>query len=101
VRVGRRLGMTDADVAMLLAGPESGGGDPLELALLRATDELHEHDVISDETWAELAAELDDRQLFDVLIAVGGYRSTSMLINSAGVQLDDNMADFRFPPELR
>jgi len=32
---------------------------------------------------------------------VGGYRSTSMLINSAGVQLDENMADFRFPPELR
>src|SRR5690606_27073728 len=101
VRVGRRLGMTDADIALLLAGPESGGGDPLELALLRATDELHEHDVISGETWTALAAGLDTRQLFDVLIAVGGYRSTSMLINSAGVQLDDNMADFRFPPELR
>lgn len=101
VRVGRRLGMTDDDVALLLAGPESGDGDPLELALLRATDELYEHDVVSDETWSALAAELDTRQLFDVLIAVGGYRSTSMLINTAGVQLDDNMADFRFPPELR
>ena len=28
-------------------------------------------------------------------------RSTSMLINTAGVQLDANMADFRFPPDLR
>jgi 4-carboxymuconolactone decarboxylase len=101
VRVGRRLGMTDEDVALLLAGPESGEGDLLELALLRATDELHEHDVITAETWATLAAELDTRQLIDVLIAVGGYRSTSMLINTAGVQLDENMADFRFPPELR
>jgi hypothetical protein len=27
--------------------------------------------------------------------------STSLLINSAGVQLDANMDDFRFPPELR
>jgi hypothetical protein len=36
-----------------------------------------------------------------VLIAVGGSRATSMAINSAGVQLDANMADFRFPPELR
>jgi len=34
------------------------------------------------------------------LIAVGGYRSVSMAINSAGVQLDSNMADFRFPPSL-
>ena len=101
LRVGRRLGMTDEDVSLLLAGPEGREGDPLELALLKATDELYENDVISDETWATLAASLDTRQLFDVLIAVGGYRSTSMLINSAGVQLDANMADFRFPPELR
>jgi hypothetical protein len=34
-------------------------------------------------------------------IAVGGYRATSMAINSAGVQLDASMADFRFPPSLR
>ena len=39
--------------------------------------------------------------MFDMLIAIGGYRSTSMLINSAGVQLDANQADFRFPPSLR
>ncbi len=101
VRVGRRLGMTDEDVALLLAGPDGGEGDPIELALLRATDELYEDDIVSDETWTTLAASLDTRQLFDVLIAVGGYRSTSMLINAAGVQLDANMADFRFPPELR
>lgn len=100
-RIGRGLGMTDADVARILAGPESGGGDPIETALLRATDELFEQDRVSDGTWTALAAALDTRQLFDVLIAVGGYRSTSMLINSAGVQLDANMADFRFPPALR
>ena len=51
-------------------------------------------------TWA-LAKGLDTRQLLDMLIAVGGYRATSMAINSAGVQLDANMADFRFPPSLR
>ena len=99
-RVGRRAGMTDADIDRILRGPGSGG-DPLEDALLRATDELHERDVISAETWATLAKALDTRQLFDVLISVGGYRSTSMLINTAGVQLDANMADFRFPPSLR
>ena len=100
-RVGRKLGMTDADVARILTVPVTGAGDPLETALLRATDELFEDDMVSNETWRSLAAVLDTRQLMDVLIAVGGYRSTSMLINSAGVQLDDNMADFRFPPALR
>ena len=99
-RVGRRAGMTDADVARILSGPGSGG-DPIEDALLRATDELHETETISGDTWATLKGALDTRQLFDVLIAVGAYRSTSMLINTAGVQLDVNMADFRFPPSLR
>ncbi len=101
VRVGLSAGLTDADIEMILAGPEDGEGEPIQLALLRATDELHGDDRISDDTWAELAAELDTQQLLDLLIAVGGYRSTSMLINSAGVQLDANMEDFRFPPSLR
>ena len=93
--------MTDADVARIIAGPESGGGDPLEMALLRATDELYKDDRVSDDTWAALARGLDTRQLLDVLVSVGGYRATSMAINTAGVQLDANMADFRFPPSLR
>jgi len=100
-RLGRRAGMTDADVARIVAGPESGGGDPIELALLRATDELYRDDMVSADTWAALSKGLDTKQLLDVLIAVGGYRATSMAINTAGVQLDVNMADFRFPPSLR
>ncbi len=100
-RSGRRTGMTDADVARIIAGPDSGGGDPIETALLRATDELYRDDRVSDATWGALAKGLDTKQLLDMLIAVGGYRATSMAINSAGVQLDANMADFRFPPSLR
>jgi len=100
-RSGRRTGMNDADVARIVAGPDSGGGDPIETALRRATDELYRDDRVSDDTWAALAKSLDTKQLLDVLIAVGGYRATSMAINSAGVQLDANMADFRFPPSLR
>jgi 4-carboxymuconolactone decarboxylase len=100
-RLGRQAGMTDADVARIVTVPATGGGDPLDDALLRATDELFEDDRVSAGTWAALAKALDTRQLFDVLIAVGGYRSTSMLINSAGVQLDANMENFRFPPSLQ
>jgi alkylhydroperoxidase family enzyme len=100
-RVGRQVGMSDADVERIVAGPERAGGDPVENALLRATDELYRDDLVSAETWAALAAVLEPKQLLDMLIAVGGYRAVSMAINSAGVQLDANMADFRFPPSLR
>ena len=99
-RAGKQAGLTDADLQRILAGPESPG-DPVEGALLRATDELYEKDVISPKTWAALTATFDTKQLFDIMISVGGYRSTSMLISSAGVQLDANMAEFRFPPALR
>ena len=100
-RLGRRAGMTDADVDRIIAGPDSNGGDPVETAMLRATDELYRDDMVSAETWAALAKALDTKQLLDLLIAVGGYRAVSMAINSAGVQLDPNMTDFRFPPSLR
>jgi 4-carboxymuconolactone decarboxylase len=99
-RAGRRAGMTDGEVESILKGPGSSA-DAVWNALLRATDELHENDVVAPDTWAVLARAMDAKQLFDVMVSIGGYRSTSMLINSAGVQLDDNMADFRFPPELR
>jgi 4-carboxymuconolactone decarboxylase len=100
LRVGRRAGMTDAEVDSITRGPGSGQG-PLWDALLQATDDLHARDRVSDEAWAVLAQAFTPRQLLETLIAVGGYRSTSLLLNSAGVQLDDDMADFRFPPELR
>ena len=90
-RAGKQAGLTDADLQRILAGPDSPG-DPVEGALLRATDELYENDVISPKTWAALTATFNTKQLFDILISVGGYRSTSMLISSAGVQLDANMA---------
>jgi alkylhydroperoxidase family enzyme len=101
-RMGVRAGLTEADVAHIIAGPGSSGGEPLDNTLLRAADELFENDVISNDTWAALErGGLDLKQLFDVIITVDGYRWNSMLISSAGVQLDENMADFRFPPSLR
>jgi 4-carboxymuconolactone decarboxylase len=101
MRAGKGVGMTDADVERIARGPDAPGGDALETALLRATDELYRDDRISDATWTELAAQLDTRQLMDVVVAITGYRTASMAINSAGVQLDANMADFRFPAFLR
>jgi 4-carboxymuconolactone decarboxylase len=100
VRVGMRAGLTEADIEDILAGPDATD-DPVKAALMRATDEVFENDVISGSTWSELERSFSPGQMLEVLFAIGGYRSTSILINSAGVQLDANMADFRFPPELR
>ena len=100
LRLGRQAGFTDADVERVINGPKTPG-DPFETALLQATDDLFENDVVSPAAWATLSKSLNPQQMIDVVISVGGYRSGSMLINSAGVQLDANMADFRFPPSMR
>jgi alkylhydroperoxidase family enzyme len=95
---GRRTGMTDADVDRIVKGPDSGGGEPLELALLRAVDELYRDDAVSQKTWSDLAAGLDTKQILDVLITAGGYRMVSMALNSLGVQLEPGAV--RFPASL-
>ena len=100
LRLGRQAGFTDADVARIIGGPGTPG-DPFETALLQAADDLFENDIVSAATWATLSKSLNPQQMIDVVISVGGYRSGSMLINSGGVQLDANMADFRFPPAMR
>jgi alkylhydroperoxidase family enzyme len=100
-RVGRAVGMSESEIARIVAGPGRENDGSIELALLRAADELYRDDFVSDETWASLAAQFDAAQLLDILTAVGGYRMFSMAINTFGVQLDDNMADARFPPHLR
>jgi alkylhydroperoxidase family enzyme len=100
MRAGVQVGISAADVERIARGPDAPG-DALDTVLLRATDELYRDDAIGAETWAALATEFTTEQLLDVMIAVGGYRSASMAINSAGVQLDDNMADFRFPSFMR
>ena len=100
-RGGRQVGMNDADVARVAAGPTAPGGTPLETLLMRSVDDLYRDNAIDDATWGGLARDLSVRQLLDVLFTAGAYRSVSYALNSAGVQLDENMADFRFPPELR
>ena len=95
---GRRAGMTDADVDRVVKGPDTGGGEPLELALLHAVDELYQNDVVSTKTWNALAESLNTKQLLDVLITTGGYRMVSMALNTFGVQLEANPT--RFPPGL-
>jgi alkylhydroperoxidase family enzyme len=100
-RIGRQVGLNDADVARVIAGAAAPGGNALEDALLHAADELYRDGAIADATWDVLAKELSERQLLDALFTFGGFRSATYAINSAGVQLDANMSEFRFPPALR
>ena len=100
VRVGRAEGMTEEDFRRIAVGPDAVGWDPFEATLLRAVDELHRDDTVSNATWAALAARYDDRELIDVVITVAGYRMVSTALNALGVQLEPDRTD-RFPGVAR
>jgi alkylhydroperoxidase family enzyme len=93
-RVARSVGVTDEEIARIIEGPDAPGWSPLEAALMRAADELHDDSCISDATWATLAAEYTTQQLIEVPMVVGQYTLVSMTLNSLGVELDDWIEGF-------
>lgn len=91
---GRKAGLSEADIARIKLGPDAAGWSEFDAALLRAADELHDEACISDATWAALRTRYDDKQMMDVIFAVGQYHMVSMALNSLGVQLDAGVSGF-------
>jgi alkylhydroperoxidase family enzyme len=79
-------GMDPSTPTRVAEGAGADGWSPRERALLLATDELHESQVVSDPTWALLTAELDERELVELCFLVGHYEMLAMALNSLGVE---------------
>ncbi len=88
-RIGRRCGLTDADLARVAEGSAAPGWTTRQQALLAATEELHHDDRVADGTWALLRPHLDERQLIELCLLAGHYSMLAGALNSLGVQLDD------------
>ena len=78
----RDHGLEPERIAM---GPDAGW-DEFEAAHVRAADEIYRDGIISDETWATLAARYDTREMMSVVMTVANYRLVSMSLNVLGVQ---------------
>ena len=79
-------GLTGEMVDAIPHWPESDAYSQRQHHLLAATDELHCGRVITDETWAALAAELRDTELIELCFLVGHYEMLAMTLNSLGVE---------------
>jgi alkylhydroperoxidase family enzyme len=86
VPIGRSAGLTDEEIARVAEGPGAAGWSAGDATLLRAADELHADQCISDPTWAELAGTWDEQQLIEVCMVVGQYHLVAMTLNSLGVE---------------
>lgn len=83
VKIGRNLaGVTDEEIRRVMTGSSADGWSEHERALLRAVEELYADAMISDETWAVLAKNLNQQQLIELPVLVGQYMGVAFLQNS-------------------
>jgi 4-carboxymuconolactone decarboxylase len=98
VAMGRQAGLTEDEITGIKAGADAAGWSPADAALIRAADELHASQFVSDATWAALGGHFDDKQRMDVVFTVGQYTQVSMILNTFGVQLDEGQT---LDPDLK
>ena len=97
VAIGRNSDLDDAEIARIADGPDAPGWSAADALLLRAADELHADQELSDDTWAALAAHYDEQQLLDLVFTVGQYHLVSMVLNTARVERDDGVTGVPIP----
>jgi AhpD family alkylhydroperoxidase len=90
VRLGRRAGLTDADLERVAAGPSADGWSERERAILVAVDELDRDGNLADQTWDALRAHLDERLTIELLMLAGHYQMLATALNTLRVQPDRN-----------
>jgi alkylhydroperoxidase family enzyme len=81
---------------LIAEGPSAAGWDPLEKAILRASDELYRDAVVSDATWSALSEKFDTGLMMSAIFTTSDYRAISLSLNTYGVQLDE-VGDERLP----
>ena len=86
-RIGLAEGLTNDEIERIKQGADAGWS-AADAALIKAADELHADQFITDATWRELAAHYTEKQCMDVVFTVGQYTQVSMMLNTFGVQLD-------------
>lgn len=99
VAIGKQVGLNDDDIKRIAEGPDAVGLDSFEATLLRAVDELHTNTFIGDSTWKALAERYNTQQVLDFLFTAGQYKLVSMVLNSAGVQLEEGFEGFWNEPQ--
>nr|WP_279388657.1 carboxymuconolactone decarboxylase family protein [Paraburkholderia sp. BL9I2N2] len=91
VSIGLGVGLTRADIQRVAQGPESPGWEAHHAAVLRAADEIHHERAVADDTWTQLAARYDDRQLIELCMLVGHYEMLASVLNSLGIEVEESL----------
>ena len=86
--LGRRAGLTDADLDRVVEGPSADGWSAREASLLTTVDELHRDRDVSDPTWSALREHLDERGAIELVLLASHYEMLATTINTLRIQPD-------------
>ena len=89
------VGVSSEDIERVASGPDAAGWSPLDAALVRAADELVDDARIGEDTYAQLAAELDAQQLLDLVFTVGSYDALAMAMRTFDLELDEDLQQWK------
>jgi AhpD family alkylhydroperoxidase len=87
-RLGAMAGLPEEAIADARKGADAAVFNARQRLLLRAADELHAQQTISDELWSALQGEFADRDLIELCLLVGHYEMLAMTINGLAIVPD-------------
>lgn len=89
VRLGRRAGVTEADLDRVRTGAAAEGWSDEERLLMTATEELVTDRDLRDETWHQLRARYDERRVIELLLLVGHYDMLATTLMTLRLEPDE------------
>ncbi len=87
-RVARSVGLSDEKIAALEEGADTSALAPLELQVLRFTDQLFHHVKAPDDMFDAMRAKLSTRALSELVLTVGFYMMVSRFLENFGVDIE-------------
>lgn len=89
--LGRRAGLTEAEIAALVEAPPGSGWSEDERALISCVDELLDRDDVASATWGGLSRHWSAEQLLELVLMVGFYRMLAGLLRAVRVELEPGL----------
>lgn len=88
LRLGRRVGLGDRELADLRTGSTAPGWSARERVLLTAVEELHHARDITDDTWAALRTHFPERAAIEICLLAGHYELLATTITALRIPVD-------------
>lgn len=93
VMIAKRHGITTEEIEQVIVGSSSAIWNDHDRAIVRAMEEIHFDSMISDESWDTLAKSYSDKELMELIILAGQYKTVAYLQNSLRLRLSPKSKD--------